>query len=124
MNINMKKLLVYLLFFALLYFVLSPIENAEARSGCCSWHGGVCGCKCCDGTPLSAKCAPYYPLCTATPAPTSTSPTPTPAPAVIATPIRTVATPQQTPPSPSILSIPSSYSIKVGIVQFGNMHND
>ncbi|MBU4446656.1 hypothetical protein KJ656_16510 [bacterium] len=44
-------------------------------------------------------------------------------PTVIATPIRTVATPQQTPPSPTILSIPSSYSIKVGIVQFGNMHN-
>ncbi|MCK5061427.1 hypothetical protein KAR28_02665 [Candidatus Parcubacteria bacterium] len=38
-------------------------ETAEARSGCCSWHGGVCGCSCCDGTPLSAKCAPYYPWC-------------------------------------------------------------
>jgi len=36
---------------------------AEARSGCCSWHGGVCGCGCCDGTPLSATCAPYYPEC-------------------------------------------------------------
>lgn len=20
------------------------IQEAEARSGCCSWHGGVCGC--------------------------------------------------------------------------------
>lgn len=31
-----------------------------AKSGCCSWHGGVCGCvggraKCCDGT-LSPSC--------------------------------------------------------------------
>ena len=30
------------------------------RSGCCSWHGGVCGCggnsaRCCDGT-LSPSC--------------------------------------------------------------------
>lgn len=37
--------------------------TVEARSGCCSWHGGVCGCGCCDGTPLSATCAPYYPEC-------------------------------------------------------------
>ncbi|MGD0576820.1 MAG: hypothetical protein ABSA74_01975 [Candidatus Staskawiczbacteria bacterium] len=35
----------------------------NARSGCCSHHGGVCGCGCCDGTPLSATCAPYYPQC-------------------------------------------------------------
>jgi len=35
----------------------------SARSGCCSWHGGVCGCGCCDGTSLSATCAPYYPEC-------------------------------------------------------------
>jgi len=32
----------------------------EKRSGCCSWHGGVCGCtggraQCCDGT-LSPSC--------------------------------------------------------------------
>jgi hypothetical protein len=36
------------------------ISISEARQGCCSHHGGVCGCGCCDGTPLSAKCAPYY----------------------------------------------------------------
>lgn len=37
---------------------------AQARSGCCSHHGGVCGCGCCcDGSGLSAKCAPYYPKC-------------------------------------------------------------
>ena len=44
-----------------------------ARSGCCSWHGGVCtyqcsygggtGYECCDGTSLSSTCAPYYPSC-------------------------------------------------------------
>ena len=38
---------------------------AESRQGCCSRHGGVCGCQCCDGTSLSAKCAPYYPGCSA-----------------------------------------------------------
>jgi endonuclease YncB( thermonuclease family) len=40
-------------------------EPAEARRGCCSHHGGVCGCSCCDGSSLSAKCAPYYPECNA-----------------------------------------------------------
>lgn len=36
--------------------------DLEQRSGCCSWHGGVCGCDnstcrviCCDGT-LSPSC--------------------------------------------------------------------
>jgi hypothetical protein len=34
--------------------------NDPSRSGCCSWHGGVCGCQngralCCDGT-LSPSC--------------------------------------------------------------------
>jgi len=41
----------------------SPITNQSieiAKSGCCSSHGGVCGCvdgrvKCCDGT-LSPTC--------------------------------------------------------------------
>jgi hypothetical protein len=33
------------------------IGTADARRGCCSHHGGVCGCACCDGTPLSAVCA-------------------------------------------------------------------
>ncbi len=39
------------------------ILSAQARQGCCSHHGGVCGCRCCDGTSLSATCAPYYPNC-------------------------------------------------------------
>ena len=48
-------------------------SQAEARRGCCSHHGGVCtyecpdginiGYCCCDGTSLSAKCAPYYSSC-------------------------------------------------------------
>ena len=59
----MKKLLVSLFILTLLCIVLLPFGDAEARQGCCSHHGGVCGCRCCDGTPLSAKCAPYYPQC-------------------------------------------------------------
>jgi len=43
------------------WLTFSPITYA--RSGCCSHHGGVCGCGCCDGTGLSATCAPYYPRC-------------------------------------------------------------
>lgn len=35
-------------------------KETIAQSGCCSWHGGVCGCggwkaKCCDGS-LSPSC--------------------------------------------------------------------
>ncbi len=48
--------------FCVLSFSL-PVKYTEARSGCCSHHGGVVGCSCGDGTPLSAKCAPYYPSC-------------------------------------------------------------
>jgi hypothetical protein len=44
------------------FFVLG-VREVEARSGCCSRHGGVCGCSCCDGTNLSSTCAPYYPEC-------------------------------------------------------------
>jgi len=59
----MKKLLLSLLIFVLIFFATIPIRGVGARSGCCSWHGGVCGCQCCDGTPLSATCLPYYPGC-------------------------------------------------------------
>lgn len=55
---NSRKLIIA--FIALLLFCVS---SAEARRGCCSHHGGVCGCACCDGMALSAKCAPYYPDC-------------------------------------------------------------
>jgi micrococcal nuclease len=30
--------------------------DANAVAGCCSGHKGVCGCACCDGTPLSKPC--------------------------------------------------------------------
>lgn len=56
----LKTLLYSLLIITLL--VVFPLIT-DARRGCCSHHGGVCGCRCCDGTPLSAKCAPYYPDC-------------------------------------------------------------
>jgi len=42
---------------------------AEARPGCCAGHGGVCDCKCCDGSNLSATCAPHYPRCGKTSSP-------------------------------------------------------
>lgn len=54
----MKKVLA---FFFTLFLLLTLVTSVDARSGCCSWHGGVCGCGCCDGTPLSSTCAPYYP---------------------------------------------------------------
>lgn len=57
---NVKKFLVLGL---VSFIVFLPALTTDARSGCCSWHGGVCGCGCCDGTPLSATCAPYYPEC-------------------------------------------------------------
>jgi len=47
------------------YCLLLPAANTMARQGCCSHHGGVCGCRCCDGTALSATCAPYYSSCQA-----------------------------------------------------------
>jgi hypothetical protein len=47
--------------------ILLPATPVIARRGCCSWHGGVCGCQCCDNSALSAKCAPYYPKCQGTP---------------------------------------------------------
>ena len=61
---------IVILFIAISFYA----SQAEARSGCCSWHGGVCGCRCCDGSSLSAKCAPYYPSCSYTPSPTPTLP--------------------------------------------------
>ncbi len=59
----MKRIvLIGFIFIGLLGF----FNLANARSGCCSHHGGVCGCSCCDGTSLSATCAPYYPSCGST----------------------------------------------------------
>lgn len=72
----MKQKLLVLANALLLIFLFS--QPADARQGCCSHHGGVCGCavsgqKCCDGSPLSSTCAPYYDRCVETPPP----PTPT-----------------------------------------------
>ncbi len=63
----------------LLFLLILPLSNIQARQGCCSHHGGVCGCHCCDGTSLSATCAPYYPQCNTKSVPTVpsyNSPTP------------------------------------------------
>jgi len=57
----MKRFLILASF--LIFLFILTIHTADARSGCCSHHGGVCGCGCCDGSPLSAICAPYYPEC-------------------------------------------------------------
>jgi hypothetical protein len=46
-----------------LTIILGSTNIASAHSGCCSHHGGVCGCGCCDGSGLSATCLPYYPEC-------------------------------------------------------------
>jgi hypothetical protein len=61
-------------------FLLMPIA-VSARSGCCSHHSGVCGCGCCDGTSLSATCAPYYPQCNKPPQIKTITPETTTAPA-------------------------------------------
>lgn len=61
MNIWVKILSVFAF-----YCLITP-TSVFARSGCCSHHGGVCGCRCCDGSALSAKCAPYYPSCNSAP---------------------------------------------------------
>lgn len=58
---KLSKLLSILLLSITLLSIL--VQSSDARRGCCSHHDGVCGCSCCDGTPLSDKCAPYYPEC-------------------------------------------------------------
>lgn len=84
--------IVYILTAAILAVFLF-VNPVFARRGCCSHHRGVCtytcpdgvniGYCCCDGSPLSAKCAPYYPKCPTKSTPTSTpqpKPSPTPSP--------------------------------------------
>ena len=66
----MKKV-IFTSFFVSLILALAPIYAVFAtqdfttvqRSGCCSHHGGVCGCSagralCCDGS-LSPSCGCY-----------------------------------------------------------------
>ena len=46
-------------------YSFSLFEFFDAKSGCCSWHDGVCGCSsggrvvCCDGT-LSPSCTCHH----------------------------------------------------------------
>jgi hypothetical protein len=56
-----KRIIIFSL--VLIIFLFNSFSFVEARRGCCSYHGGVCGCGCCDGTPLSSTCLPYYPQC-------------------------------------------------------------
>lgn len=55
----MNKLLFFMFVVLSCLATYSLISKADAKSGCCSWHGGVCGGSCCDGTSLSAKCGGY-----------------------------------------------------------------
>lgn len=61
-SLTMKRFTGVLLLILILAITFS--QPAFARSGCCSHHGGVSGCGCADGSPLSSTCAPYYPQCT------------------------------------------------------------
>jgi hypothetical protein len=86
------------------------IDNIEARSGCCSSHGGVCGCRCCDGTSLSAKCAPYYPSCTNNPITPTTTPTPISTPNTTSTPTPPTSQPITPTTTPTSISTPNTTS--------------
>jgi len=97
MNGQAKKN-IFLVSTVFLAVVLFYIPKVDARSGCCSSHGGVCGCGCCDGSGLSATCAPYYPECNS--APTYTAPT---KPATI--PQKPTTSPTYTAPSNSSSSV-------------------
>ncbi len=106
----MKKL-IFLLVLVILALFLLP-NNVNARSGCCSHHGGVCGCGCCDGTSLSTTCAPYYPECSR---PVYTAPVATKKPVVIV-PIVTTAPTKKPTPIPEVKSI-TTESINTPIVE-------
>lgn len=89
----MRKSIFLNILLIIVFLTLSP--SIWARSGCCSHHEGVCGCSCCDGTPLSSTCAPYYPECSRTdPEPTYSLPTSTP---FIPPPTFTTVPPTNTP---------------------------
>ena len=49
-----KRIIIYVMMLFCLSTIITPVSMA--KKGCCSQHGGVCGDKCCDGTPLSDKC--------------------------------------------------------------------
>jgi len=111
---ELRLLPVFTAFILLFAFSLVYPALSLARSGCCSHHGGVCGCGCCDGSHLSSTCAPYYPQCSepvyvapvATKAPVFYTPKPT---------IRVVATPTPAPqptesPTPQVQGVSVSPS--------------
>ena len=83
---HMRSIVFSTLFAVVVLLAVGSFQPVEAHSGCCSWHGGVCGCGCCDGTALSSTCAPYYPECSST---TSTTSIQNNTPTQIATPIPT-----------------------------------
>jgi hypothetical protein len=97
----MKQAL-FLTYILILFFSFA-VQTAEARSGCCSHHGGVCGCGCCDGSSLSAICAPYYPECNNSGAAATTNnlvnqPTTPPLTQPTVTIVRFTPRPTETPP--------------------------
>lgn len=105
----MKGILTIVIVAILLF---TSISSVFARSGCCSWHGGVRadGCGCNDGTPLSSTCAPYYTCTYSTPIqqftpttiPPTSTPMPTSAPSSTNTPIPTsTPVPTNTPSNTS-----------------------
>ncbi len=64
---NLMKTLKILLIVLFLVILSTLSSSAYARSGCCSYHNGVCGNSCCDGSPLSAVCGGGYEPPTYTP---------------------------------------------------------
>jgi|GEM_PF-2773073 len=44
----------------ILILLLLPLAHINAEKGCCSYHDGVCGNKCCDGSFLSTDCKDSY----------------------------------------------------------------
>ncbi len=62
----MKKLLIYLFLIVFCYgtcILVAHNLKVDSRRGCCSHHGGVCGCSngravCCDGS-YSPSCGCY-----------------------------------------------------------------
>lgn len=57
MSFSLRFILFGILIVILCIVFTSPVYS---RRGCCSHHGGVCGSRCCDGTPLSPACGGYY----------------------------------------------------------------
>lgn len=116
LSVTMKKVVLYVFLLIIILFLLPKIVNA--RSGCCSHHGGVCGCGCCDGTSLSNTCAPYYPECSR---PIYTAPVATKKPVVIV-PIVTKAPSKKPTPIPEVKSI-TTESIDTPIVESNTVTN-